>query len=150
MTEYALARQWITWGIEPAAMLGHSIGEYVAACLAGVIALDDALRLVAERGRLMSELPAGAMTAVPLTAAALDAILPSSLSLAATNGPEMCVVSGPETEIAAFEATLRAQDVEPQRLHTSHAFHSAMMDPVAEPFAELAGLRRLYVREAPP
>ncbi len=133
--EYALAQLWRSWGIEPRGMLGHSIGELVAACLAGVFPLPEALRLVALRGRLMGEQPAGAMLAVPLPEAEVAALLAEhdDLALAAVNAPASCVVSGPEEGIARLEARLAA--VETRRLHTSHAFHSATMDPVLEPFA---------------
>jgi amino acid adenylation domain-containing protein len=128
--EYALARLWMSWGIEPKAMIGHSIGEYVAACLAGVLSLEDALALVAARGRLMQSLPEGAMLSVALPEAELR--LGADLSLAAVNAPSSCVVSGPVSAIEAFQADLA---VEARRLHTSHAFHSSMMDPVLEAFA---------------
>jgi acyl transferase domain-containing protein/thioesterase domain-containing protein len=131
--EYALARWWLSLGIVPTAMVGHSIGEYVAACLAGVFSLPDALTVVAYRGRLIYELPSGSMLAVPLPAAELH--LNGTLSLAAVNNPEMCVVSGPTPAIAVLEETLAAQSVACRHLHTSHAFHSAMMDPILEPFA---------------
>ena len=130
--EYSLARWWMSLGIKPAAMVGHSIGEYVAACIAGVFSLEDALDLVAFRGRLIYELPSGSMLAVPLPAAELH--LNGTLSLAAVNNPHMCVVSGPTADIAALEETLGAQSVACRRLFTSHAFHSAMMDPILEPF----------------
>ncbi|HEX2206891.1 MAG TPA: type I polyketide synthase, partial [Longimicrobium sp.] len=135
--EYALAQLWMHWGIRPDAMLGHSVGEFVAACLAGVFSLDDALRLVAARGRLMQSLPAGSMLAVFLPEAGVAPRLPDGVSLAAVNGPATCVVSGSTEAVRAFEAALVADDVEVRRLHTSHAFHSRMMDPVLAPFREL-------------
>ena len=132
--EYALARWWISLGVEPAAMVGHSIGEYVAACLAGVFTLEDALAIVAARGRLIYDLPAGSMLAVPLAASEIS--LTGSLSLAAVNNPRMCVVSGPTPEIAALEESLSAQSIACRRLFTSHAFHSAMMEPILCAFEE--------------
>ena len=135
--EYALARLWTSWGVRPDAMLGHSVGEFVAACLAGVFSLDDALRLVAARGRLMQACAPGSMLAVFLPEAELLPRLPHGLSLAAVNGPATCVVSGLGGAVRAFEETLAADGVEVRRLHTSHAFHSAMMDPVLAPFREL-------------
>ena len=135
--EYALAQLWMAWGVKPAAFLGHSIGEYVAACLAGVFTLDDALRLVAARGRLMDALPAGAMLAVPLPEEEIGALLGSALSLAAVNSPKACVVSGPVEAITALHAELAERGLETRLLHTSHAFHSAMMEAALEPFTEL-------------
>ncbi len=132
--EYALARLWMTWGVTPAAMAGHSIGEYVAACLAGVFNFGDALRLVAARGRMMQELPPGAMLAVGLGEGELLALLDSTTSLAAVNGPDDCVVSGPEREILALASELESSGVRHRRLHTSHAFHSSMMAPAVDPF----------------
>ncbi|HEX9668793.1 MAG TPA: type I polyketide synthase, partial [Thermoanaerobaculia bacterium] len=132
--EYGLARLWMEWGVVPRAMLGHSIGEYVAACLAGVFSLPAALALVAARGRLMQSLPAGAMLSVPLPAEEVEKLLAPSLSLAAANAPGRSVVSGPEEAIAAFGRRLEEQGLTPQRLHTSHAFHSAMMEPILAPF----------------
>ena len=130
--EYSLARWWMSLGVEPAAMVGHSIGEYVAACLAGVFSLNDALDLVAFRGRLIYGLPSGSMLAVPLPAGELH--LNGTLSLAAVNNPRMCVVSGPTADVDLFERSLSAQSVTCRRLFTSHAFHSAMMDPILESF----------------
>jgi acyl transferase domain-containing protein/acyl carrier protein len=135
--EYALARLWMRWGVTPAALLGHSLGEYVAACLAGVFSLEDALRLVAARGRLMQARPAGAMLAVPLREAALAPRLTPELALAAVNGPALCVVSGPSEAVADFEATLAAEGITTRRLETSHAFHSPMMQPAADAFAPM-------------
>jgi len=132
--EFALARWWISLGIEPAAMVGHSIGEFVAACLAGVFSLEDALDITAWRGRLMYSLPAGSMTAVPLPPG--DIYLDGTLSLAAINNPKMCVVSGPADSIAALEERLARQSVASRRLVTSHAFHSKMMDPILGEFED--------------
>lgn len=134
--EYALAQLWMSWGIFPQAMIGHSIGEYVAACVAGVMSLEDALALVAARGRLMQQLPAGAMLAVSLPEAELIALLDEKLSLAASNAPDLCVVSGTHEAIDAFEDKLFAKTIDYRRLHTSHAFHSPMMDSILEPFTE--------------
>ncbi len=147
--EYALAQLWSEWGVRPAAMLGHSVGEYVAACLAGVLTLADALALVAERGRLMQALPAGAMTTVPLPAAEVAALLTGGLAVAAVNAPASTVVSGPLEEVAALEDRLRGAGVDCRRLHTSHAFHSAMMEPVLEPFMAAVGKVRLAAPRIP-
>jgi acyl transferase domain-containing protein len=136
--EFALATLWMSWGIKPAALIGHSIGEYVAACLAGVFTLEDALGLVAQRGQLMQNMPRGEMLAVPMPEVEVAKILPPTLSLATVNGPSQCVVSGPAPEIDAFAAALKTSGRAGTLLHTSHAFHSRMMDPVLGPFAEVA------------
>ncbi len=139
--EYALARLWTSLGVEPAAMIGHSVGEFAAAVLAGVMSLPDAARLVARRGRLMQALPAGAMLSVRLGAAELQARLPGALSLAAENAPNASVVSGPTDDVDAFRIALETDGVACRLLHTSHAFHSAMMDPVLDAFrAEVAAV----------
>ncbi|MCE9667448.1 acyltransferase domain-containing protein [Myxococcus stipitatus] len=135
--EYATARLWMSWGVKPAAMLGHSIGEYVAACLAGVFSLEDALCLVAARGRLMQHLPSGAMLAVSLSEEEVRPYLDAAgaeLSLAAVNAPMQCVLSG--THAAVEEARRRLEEAGAQCrvLVTSHAFHSAMMDPILADF----------------
>lgn len=135
--EYALARLWRRWGIEPHAMVGHSVGEFVAACLAGVFRLEDALMLVAARGRMMQELPTGAMLAVSTTPNRVSPLLTVGLCVSAVNAPDSCVVSGPEPEILALQRQLADAGVSCQRLHTSHAFHSPMMEPIVEPFAAL-------------
>jgi acyl transferase domain-containing protein/acyl carrier protein len=135
---YALARLYLEWGIRPQAMLGHSIGEYVAASLAGVISLADALALVAERGRLM-EVPGGAMLAVPLAEAEVHALLPMSLSIAAVNGPALCAVSGPASDVAALEARLASRGVRAHPIHAASAFHSAMMEPILDAFRRAIG-----------
>jgi len=138
VVEYALAQLYLEWGIRPHAMLGHSIGEYVAASLAGVISLADALTLVAERGRLM-EVPGGAMLAVPLPEADVRALLAASLSIAAVNGPALCAVSGPASDVAALEARLASRGIRAHPIHAAAAFHSAMMEPILETFGRAIG-----------
>jgi acyl transferase domain-containing protein len=145
VVEYALTQLWQEWGIKPWAMVGHSIGEYVAACLSGVFTLEDALKLVAMRGKLMQEAPAGAMLAVPLAAETVRPLMSAKLSLAAINAPQRCVVSGPEEAIASLERQLEKQELLCRRLHTSHAFHSEMMEPVLEPFRRF--VRNIELRE---
>lgn len=140
--EYALAQQWMSWGVDPAAMMGHSIGEYVAACLAGVFELEDALALVAMRGRLMQSLPPGAMLVLGLPEDEVQALVAGTeLSLAAVNAPSLCVVSGPLAVVDELERELSGRNLVSRRLHTSHAFHSAMMDSILEEFtAAVAGI----------
>ena len=134
--EYALAQLWMAWGISPVAMIGHSIGEYVAACLAGVFSLKDALGLVATRGRLMQQIPSGAMLSVALSEEAIQSCLDENLSLAAINAPFLCVVSGSQPAIDKLQQELQSAGVSCRRLHTSHAFHSQMMEPVIETFTQ--------------
>jgi amino acid adenylation domain-containing protein len=134
LIEHALASLWMEWGVTPQAMIGHSVGEYVAACLAGVMSYGDALSLVAVRGRLMAALPEGAMLSVPLPEESVAAWLTPGLSLAAVNAPSLCVVSGPSAEVEALRQALDAAGHSVRRLHTSHAFHSAMMDGILEAF----------------
>jgi acyl transferase domain-containing protein len=130
-------------------MIGHSIGEYVAACLAGVLELEDALKLVASRGRLMQGLPAGEMLSVPLGEADLEALLGNGVSLAAVNGPALSVVSGPADAIAAFAGRLTALGIAPRPLQTSHAFHSPMMEPILDAFATEVRKLRLHEPRIP-
>lgn len=136
VTEYALAKLWMSWGIRPESMIGHSIGEYVAACLAGVMTVEDAVVLVALRGRLISQLEGGSMLAVTLSEAEVEPLLGEALSLATVNTPQMCVVSGPTPAVDQLEGELRRRGLEPVRLHTSHAFHSRMMDPILSEFEQ--------------
>jgi acyl transferase domain-containing protein len=135
--EYALAQLWLSWGIKPAATIGHSIGEFVGACLGGVFSLEDALKLVATRARMMWDLPKGSMLSVRLSAAEVEKQLKEGLAIAAINGPSLCVVSGPTEVVAALQQELEAQEIVCRPLHTSHAFHSPMMEPIVEPFAEV-------------
>lgn len=139
VTEYALALQLIDFGIEPRALIGHSIGEYVAACLAGVMSLPDALAVVAARGRLMQSAPAGAMLAVSMAPVALAELLPASVSIAAINAPDQCVASGPVESVETLRALLDDRQITHQRLATSHAFHSETMEPVLEEFRAAVG-----------
>ncbi|HVB38871.1 MAG TPA: beta-ketoacyl synthase N-terminal-like domain-containing protein, partial [Vicinamibacterales bacterium] len=133
---YALAQQWAAWGVRPAAMLGHSLGEYVAACLAGVMELEEALRLVALRGSMMQALPPGVMLAVGLPEREARRYESETVSLATINAPEACVLAGPPEAMAELEARLTSAGIGGRRLETSHAFHSSMMDPMLAPFGE--------------
>jgi acyl transferase domain-containing protein len=134
---YSLAQLWLTWGIEPDAVIGHSVGEYAAACVAGVFSLEDGLPLIARRARLMQDLPpGGAMLAVRAneTTARNHLRAGSGISVAALNGPNSVVLSGEERQLDAVAASLRQSGVTTVRLGVSHAFHSALMEPVLAPF----------------
>ncbi|OKH99762.1 hypothetical protein A6A06_22040 [Streptomyces sp. CB02923] len=137
VVEYALARLLEHWGVRPDALIGYSLGEYVAACLSGVLTLEDALALVAARAGLIGRLAPGAMLAVPLPEPRVRPLLGDRLSLAAVNGPDLCVLSGEPEAVAAVEAALAAEGVAARRLNASRAFHSVMMEPVVEEFTEL-------------
>jgi phthiocerol/phenolphthiocerol synthesis type-I polyketide synthase E len=134
--EYALTRLWRSWGVTPSAMIGHSIGEYVAATVAGVFDLADALRLVVRRGELMQAMPPGGMLAVQLDEHSVAERLPAELAIAGVNGPGTCVVAGPADAIEDFAAMLRATAVQCKELVTSHAFHSPAMDPILAGFTD--------------
>ncbi|WP_260985208.1 type I polyketide synthase [Bacillus pumilus] len=135
--EYALAKLLQHSGVEPESMIGHSIGEYVAACLSGVFSLESALTLVMARGRLMQDMEKGAMLSVQLSEAELVSMIDESLSVAAVNAKDLCVVSGSEEHIAAFEKKLQDKGMITRQLHTSHAFHSYMMEPMLEAFQQI-------------
>ncbi|WP_310416818.1 SDR family NAD(P)-dependent oxidoreductase, partial [Chamaesiphon sp. OTE_8_metabat_110] len=134
--EYALAQLWMSWGVTPQGAIGHSIGEYVAACLAGVFSLEDALTIVATRGRLMQQQPTGTMIAVNLSIGDLQPLLDDSLHLAASNSPDLSVVSGTVEAISGLESLLATRGITCKPLHTSHAFHSPLMEGAIEPFIE--------------
>ncbi len=146
--EYALAQLWMSWGITPAVVMGHSVGEYVAACIAGVFSLEDGLRLIAARGRLMQALPQnGAMVSVladeAKVAAAVrrygDSMADSGcVAIAAINGPQSIVISGEQSAIAAIVTELEAEGIKTKPLQVSHAFHSALMEPMLAEFAQIA------------
>jgi amino acid adenylation domain-containing protein len=134
--EYSLAKLLMAWGIKPDAMIGHSFGEYAAACLSGVFSLEDGLFLAALRGELMHRLPPGAMLSVPLTEKELKPMLDrdENLSLAAVNGESLCVVSGPAATIAAFEKELNEKGHECIRFRVPRAGHSRMVEPIMAEF----------------
>ena len=144
--EYALSRLVAAWGIRPRALIGHSLGEYVTATVAGVWPLEDALALVAERARLISELPPGAMLGLPFPESEARRYLGAELSLAAVNSPTTCVASGPVEAVAELEARLAAEGHAARRLATTHAFHSRMMEAIVPRFRE----RLVSVRPSPP
>lgn len=131
---YSLAQLWKHYGVAPKALIGHSIGEFTAACISGVFTLEEALLLVVDRGKLMQALPEGSMISVRLAANILEPQLPTNCSIAAINGPHLCVASGPIDAISALQKQLTEKEVVCRKLHTSHAFHSPMMDPIVEVF----------------
>jgi acyl transferase domain-containing protein len=140
--EYALAQLWRSWGIAPVAVMGHSVGEFVAACVAGLFSLEDGLKLIAARGRLMGNLPAGgAMAAVFADEATVQQAIAAyrdRVSLAAINGPGSVVISGDGTAVATLIEQLAAQKIKARPLTVSHAFHSPLMDPILDEFAAVA------------
>lgn len=136
-TEYALARMFMAWGVTPAAMIGHSVGEYVAACLSGVLTLEEALRLVLMRGRLFEAVQTGRMLSVPLSEQSLRDLMPAGLDIAAANAPGLSVASGPSEGIAELERILEGRGIECSPVHINVAAHSSMLDPVLEQFRDL-------------
>lgn len=149
VVEYALAQLWMSWGLQPVALMGHSIGEFVAACLAGVFSLEDGLKLIAARGKMMWELPAGSMLSVRSGVDQVRPYLTDQLAIAAINSPSLCVISGPTPAIEALEATLSIEEMACKRLHTSHAFHSSMMDDMVAPFKALCADISLFPPQIP-
>jgi phthiocerol/phenolphthiocerol synthesis type-I polyketide synthase E len=147
--EYALARWYQQIGIEPVAMIGHSLGEYVAACLAGVFSLEDALKLVAIRGKLMQAILPGKMISVNLSEKELLPYLGHDCSIAVINAAHLCVLSGNNESIDKLEQSLLLKGIEVKSLHTSHAFHSRMMDPMLNAFAESLKQIELYPPRIP-
>jgi acyl transferase domain-containing protein len=141
--EYAMTRLWQSLGICPDAIVGHSMGEYVAACLAGVLSLDDALRLIATRARLVNELPQGAMLAVTLPEDELRPLLRDDLSISLINGPRLCVVAGPVASVTELERTLMERSIICRRVQNGHAFHSSMLDPIVNALEEEVAKVRL-------
>ncbi|MFY0567273.1 amino acid adenylation domain-containing protein [Archangium lansingense] len=142
IVEHALARLWMSWGVKPHAMLGHSYGEYVVACVAGVLSLEDGLRLAVARGALMARMPPGAMLSVGMEEAELLPLLADGLTLAAVNGPGRCVVSGPVEAIERLEQALSGRGVGVVRLPAAHAFHSSAVEPLMPDLARVvSGLR---------
>nr|WJI96261.1 AesB [Aetokthonos hydrillicola Thurmond2011] len=134
--EYSLAQLWMSWGIQPLAVIGHSLGEYVAATLAGVFSVEDALAIVVERGRLMEQAKTGKMLIVPMSAKELEPLLENGVEIAAINSPSLCVVSGSSPAIESFSSKLEAQQVNIRPLHIEVASHSACVVPILEAFEE--------------
>jgi amino acid adenylation domain-containing protein len=147
--EYAMAKLWMSWGIKPSAFIGHSIGEFVAAHLAGVFSLKDGLRLIATRGRMMSEMPRGSMLAVRAEFEKIKSLLSDDLSLAVINSPGSCVVAGPIPSIEILSKKLSELNISNKVLATSHAFHSIMMDPIVAPFEEMVKSVKLSLPKIP-
>ncbi|MCC5666140.1 SDR family NAD(P)-dependent oxidoreductase [Nostoc sp. CHAB 5784] len=135
--EYALAQLWISWGIRPATMIGYSIGEYVAATLAEVLSVEDALTLVAKRAQMIQELPEGAMLAIALSENEIQPLLNDQLSMSAINGSSLCVIAGSTDAIEELERQLSTRGLVGKRLQSSHAFHSVMMEVIAPTFHDL-------------
>jgi acyl transferase domain-containing protein/glutamate-1-semialdehyde aminotransferase len=136
--EFALTQLWMSWGIKPSVMIGHSIGEYVAAVIAEVFKLEDAIMLLSARAKMMQALPKGAMIAVRSEVNDIQDILPDELSVAAVNAPKLCVVSGSYEKINEFKDVLEKRQITATVLHTSHAFHSQMMEPMLAEFGKIA------------
>ena len=147
--EYALAQLWQQLGITPAAFVGHSMGEYVAACLAGVFSLEDALRLIAKRAKLVNELPHGAMLAVTLPENEVLPLLTGDLSISLINGPSLCVVAGPTAAVAELERLLNERHIISRRVQNAHAFHSKMLSPIVKAFEEEVRKVRLNEPKVP-
>ncbi|MEM9942235.1 MAG: aminotransferase class III-fold pyridoxal phosphate-dependent enzyme [Planctomycetota bacterium] len=146
---YSLGQVWLKWGIEPAGLMGHSIGEFAAACTAGVFELEDGLKMIAERGRLMQELPGGSMLSVRLPGDEVEPMLFGQMAIGSFNGPQLCVVAGPTDQVKQLQNELESQDVVCRYLHTSHAFHSPMMNSIVDPFEEFVGQFPLQAPKIP-
>lgn len=149
IVEYALAQLWMSWGVKPAALVGHSMGENTAACLAGVMSFEDCIGLVLLRGQLFDTVPVGGMLSVPLPAAEVRGLLGSELDMASVNAPELCVVSGPQHALDALEAALKAREVEPQRIQIDIAAHSRMLEPILGRFEAYLRSIRLQAPKLP-
>ncbi|MEM0925773.1 MAG: aminotransferase class III-fold pyridoxal phosphate-dependent enzyme, partial [Planctomycetota bacterium] len=146
---YALAEMWSSWGIRPCGLIGHSIGEFAAACFSGVFELEDGLQIIAERGRAMQDLPSGSMMSVRLPGKDVEPLLWGDLAVASFNGPSLCVVSGPDDLVDQLRDQLESEDVVCRLLHTSHAFHSPMMDSIVDPFARFVSKYELQAPRIP-
>lgn len=147
--EYALAKLVMSWGLNPHTMIGHSIGEYVAACLSKVFSLEDALRIVSTRGKLIQILPQGSMLAIFATEEKVKKLIVDPLEISVVNSPNMTIVSGPTNEIISFEQLLQKENNKFKRLNTSHAFHSWMMDPIINPLEQIIGKAPLNTPSIP-
>ena len=146
---YSLAQVWLAWGVKPTALMGHSIGEFAAACVAGVFELEDGLKMIAERGRAMQALPGGSMMSVRLPGSEVEPMLWGEMAIGSFNGPELCVVAGPDDQVAQLQEKLEAKEVVCRHLHTSHAFHSPMMNEIVDPFANFIAQFKLSAPTIP-
>ncbi len=144
VVEYALAQLLIGWGVRPSALLGYSVGEYVAACLSGVLSLEDALKLVATRARLIASQPAGAMLAVMASEEQVQPFLREGVELAIVNGPQSCVLAGPPTAIDAVAEQLAQHEIACRSVPASHAFHTRMLAPIADELTALVRTLKLH------
>jgi acyl transferase domain-containing protein/thioesterase domain-containing protein/acyl carrier protein len=148
-TQYAQAKLWMSWGLNPTAMIGHSMGEYTAAHLAGVFSLGEALTLVELRGKLFETLPEGGMLSVPLSEDELKPYMTPELSFAAINGPKLTVASGPVEAIDALQKRLEAAEIEASRVRISVAAHSSMLEPILKEFGEFFSRIRMNAPKLP-
>jgi phthiocerol/phenolphthiocerol synthesis type-I polyketide synthase E len=137
ITELALARLWMHWGLKPKALIGYSLGEFTAACVAGVFSVEDAIKIVAARAKLVQSLPPGAMLAVPLPEQEVRDLDVAELGVAAINGPALTVLSGPVESIEELQSRLKSNGIETRRVHTGHALHSHTMAPISKAFMEV-------------
>lgn len=149
VVSYSMAKLWEHWGVRPQAMIGHSIGEYVAACIGGVFSLEDALKLVIHRGRLMQSMRAGSMLSVPLPQEQAKAYLNDDLSIAVVNSPAATVIAGETPAIEALQAKLEGEGINSTVLKTSHAFHSVMMEPMLAEYQEIVASVNLQPAKVP-
>jgi acyl transferase domain-containing protein len=151
--EYALAKLWQSWGVTPSAVLGHSVGEYVAACIAGVFSLEDGLKLIAERGRLMQSLPQnGSMAAIFTSKARVQTAISSygdQISISAINGPDSIVISGMKTAVDAICNQLKTEGIKSRSLEVSHAFHSSLMEPILDQYEQIAAQIHFHAPQIP-
>ncbi len=136
LIEYAFARLFIKWGVRPKYMIGHSLGEYVAACVAEVFSFEDGLRMIVTRAELMSKVDKGDMLAIGVSSKDISSLLIEGISIAAVNTKDSCVVSGSEKSIADFTEVLLNEEIPFSKLKTSHAFHSQMMDEILDEYEE--------------
>jgi acyl transferase domain-containing protein/thioesterase domain-containing protein/acyl carrier protein len=149
ITEYALAQLWISWGVEPAALVGHSMGENTAACVAGVMSFEDCIGLVHLRGQLFDSVPAGGMLSVPLPADELLPLLGNDLDLGAVNAPGLSIATGPQAALDALAEQLQAQDIDCQRIQIDIAAHSRMLEPILKDFGDYLRSITLNVPQIP-
>ena len=149
IVEYALAQLWISWGVKPAALTGHSMGENTAACVAGVISFEDCIGLVHLRGKLFDTIPAGGMLSVALPADQLAPILGDDLDLGAVNAPQLSVATGPQSALDDLAARLQAKDIDCQRIPIDIAAHSRMLDPILQDFGDYLRAIDLHAPQIP-